>query len=725
MPPPSYFFHLAIELDGPAQQTKTQAKGAGASQGTKIGPTKLTDDWRYSSIELQTVTMQSAGSYSSSINPDRNSPNKSTDSSSTTPRSPSAFTNGISTGLTTKARFEPLEATDTQELGWGIIRLYRDGEETEGLYDAPSNTAASKRAKSGHTTSTRTQSQEQSFRDEDCTTLCILAVPSYMTPSDFLGFVGEKTREAVSHFRMVRTGRGNRYMVLMKFRSGKVARTWRREWNGRQFDGMEPENMQVVFIKSISFSMPSNHEEQREGMKDAEERFPDMRHDPFTPSVTKGVNTVGTGSRAKASTAATASRSSKPAPPPTPSLVELPTCPVCLERMDESTGLLTILCQHVFHCSCLQKWRGSGCPVCRYTQDGLSTAKRSSTTIHDHDSGAVENECRICHAESNLWICLICGHVGCGRYDLAHAFAHYEASGHCFAMDMDTQRVWDYGRDGYVHRILQDKSNGKFLELEPSNTFPHPGTNGPDSDHSSTATTTAAANNDSTTSNYSGYSGDMVPQEKLHTITLEYTALLTSQLESQRAYFEDVVARTADKAALATSTAESLSLQISTLTDTLSSLQTSHATLTNTTLPSLQRDLDRSLARATTSASLAREMTNKFQAEQSMNAGLMKRISNLQNAVEELRGEKEGWEEKERAWERERRELGEQNRDLMMFLEGREKVKELEGTELGGEVREGFVEAGPAAAAADGGEDGEDGDGVGGGKKGRRRKGKR
>ena len=47
----------------------------------------------------------------------------------------------------------------------------------------------------------------------------------------------------------------------------------------------------------------------------------------------------------------------RPAPPPTPALRELPTCPVCLERMDASvTGLLTILCQHTFHCQCLTKW---------------------------------------------------------------------------------------------------------------------------------------------------------------------------------------------------------------------------------------------------------------------------------------------------------------------------------------------------------------------------------
>jgi BRCA1-associated protein len=78
-----------------------------------------------------------------------------------------------------------------------------------------------------------------SLPDEDCTTLCILAVPSYMSPSDFLGFVGEQTRDDVSHFRMIKTARANRYMVLMKFRSGRKARDWQREWNGKVFNSME------------------------------------------------------------------------------------------------------------------------------------------------------------------------------------------------------------------------------------------------------------------------------------------------------------------------------------------------------------------------------------------------------------------------------------------------------------------------------------------------------
>jgi len=149
-----------------------------------------------------------------------------------------ALSNGItagSGGLSTKGRFEP-SSPEEEVIGWGVIRLYRDGQETPGLYDEP---IRGKNLKVSNAVQRREAAEPLAFNDEDCSTLCILAVPSYLTPSDFLGFVGEKTREEVSHFRMIRTERSNRYMVLMKFRRGKKAREWRRDWNGKAFDGME------------------------------------------------------------------------------------------------------------------------------------------------------------------------------------------------------------------------------------------------------------------------------------------------------------------------------------------------------------------------------------------------------------------------------------------------------------------------------------------------------
>lgn len=122
-------------------------------------------------------------------------------------------------GLATKGKFIPSEPENT-EVGWGVVHLYRDGQETPGLYDEVDRAS-------------------KEFNEEDCTTLCILAVPSYMTPSDFLGFMGEQTREEVSHFRLIRTSRANKYMVLMKFREAERARAWRKEWDGKAFNSME------------------------------------------------------------------------------------------------------------------------------------------------------------------------------------------------------------------------------------------------------------------------------------------------------------------------------------------------------------------------------------------------------------------------------------------------------------------------------------------------------
>ncbi|KAI9741275.1 MAG: hypothetical protein M1834_002992 [Cirrosporium novae-zelandiae] len=521
-------------------------------------------------------------------------------------------------GPATKGKYVPFESKDVDG-GWGIIHLYRDAEETPGLYDdhhrkdAYYNKPGLQSSDSSH---------EIAFREDDCTTLCILAVPSYLTPSDFLGFVGEKTRDEVSHFRMIRTARTNRYMVLMKFRSPKKAREWRKEWNGKVFNSMEPETCHVVLVKSIELQIPD--------ISNPSTSFPDMTNDPFTPSVATTEPSTGQPS------SLVPSLSSKPLAPPTPSLVELPTCPVCLERMDETTGLLTILCQHVFHCTCLQKWKGSGCPVCRYGQDGLS--KRS----YKYKDAFIDNECSICHADSGLWICLICGNVGCGRYDLAHALAHYRETSHCFAMDMSTQRVWDYASDGYVHRILQNQSDGNMMEL-PAATANDPHQREVPDDY------------------------DFVPREKLDNIGLEYTHLLTSQLESQRAYFEEILERAADKASQASASASKASEAAEVSSSRLADLTKQYDKLANEIIPSLEKDRTRFEKRAEKFEVMARNMEKKWREENVMNENLMERIKFLDDKVKSI-------EEEKAAAETEREDLKEQNRDLSFFISGMDKL---------------------------------------------------
>ena len=255
---PSFFFHIAFDLDAsatllrspvwPASKKQEQRgseslaaktiKSSADTEGEKLGfPSSssgsekqrttalhsLSRDWRYDKVSVQDISMASVAA---------------SDKREATTDTSRKISNGISVGpagLATKGKYEPCDP-DQEEVGWGVVRLYRDFDETPGLYDEPTTP---KHSKPGKSQSSREKNEQPPFRDEDCTTLCILAVPSYLTPSDFLGFVGEKTRDVVRHFRMVRTERGNRYMVLMKFRNGKTAREWRREWNGKAFDGME------------------------------------------------------------------------------------------------------------------------------------------------------------------------------------------------------------------------------------------------------------------------------------------------------------------------------------------------------------------------------------------------------------------------------------------------------------------------------------------------------
>jgi BRCA1-associated protein len=135
-------------------------------------------------------------------------------------------------GVATKGVFIPSDPKNT-DVGYGIVHLYRDDKEMPGLYEEdsiPADPTASVGSSSG---------PAGKFDPDTCTTLCILAVPSYMTPSDLLGYVGEKTREEVSHFRLIRTGRTNKYMVLMKFRDAKKAKEWQKEWDGKPFNSME------------------------------------------------------------------------------------------------------------------------------------------------------------------------------------------------------------------------------------------------------------------------------------------------------------------------------------------------------------------------------------------------------------------------------------------------------------------------------------------------------
>ncbi|XP_035040949.1 BRCA1-associated protein [Hippoglossus stenolepis] len=316
---------------------------------------------------------------------------------------------------------------------------------------------------------------------------------------------------------------------------------------------------------------------------------------------------------------------------PVMELTEVPKCTVCLERMDESVnGILTTLCNHSFHSQCLQRWEDASCPVCRYCQT---------------PEPVEENKCFECGVQENLWICLICGHIGCGRYVSRHAYKHFEETQHTYAMQLTNHRVWDYAGDNYVHRLVASKTDGKMVQYE--------------------------------------CEGDTCQAEKIDALQLEYSYLLTSQLESQRIYWENKIVH------LEKETAEEINNMKAKFKETLERCDNLERRLGEIT-----KDKQGMEKKYTQLNSRVVKLSHDLKEEQEMNHCLRSNQMQLQSqlADEERKG-KESVAHKDGTIS----ELQEQLRDVMFYLETQQQIEHLP-PEARSEIQEGQINIGASPA---------------------------
>lgn len=314
-------------------------------------------------------------------------------------------------------------------------------------------------------------------------------------------------------------------------------------------------------------------------------------------------------------------------------------CVVCLERLDANiTGLITIPCQHTFHCSCLSKWASGRCPVCRYTQN-LAKAKNTRPS-HVDEQGLERTSCDQCQGLEQLWMCLLCGHVGGGRYACRHAVSHFEHSGHIFAMELETQRVWDYAGDAYVHRLIQNQSDGKLVEL-PSL--------GP-----------SRGEADANGSGGEGSKGGLGPdnaasqaQGKTEKMAEEFSGILISQLESQRNYFLEKMSELKQDLLLMSDQEEQWRLESEVHESRLAKaraetdserqakvrLEARIQSFEQETVPGLQRDRERIEKKLDRSHETVRLLQHDLDAEKSMTKGLSENLRDARAESKQMRSE--------------------------------------------------------------------------------------
>ncbi|KAG5342452.1 hypothetical protein C0989_001516 [Termitomyces sp. Mn162] len=375
--------------------------------------------------------------------------------------------------------------------------------------------------------------------DSDGVILGVLAVPAYMTPSDFLTFVAPAV-EGMAHLRLIRDSVPNRSIAVIKFFNPADAAEFVEAYNGKPFNSMD----------------------------------------------------------------------------------------------------------------CLSKWGDSRCPVCRYSQILQSSHPTSSSTRSTlpipfaNPSTPTLSSCSSCSSTTNLWICLICGNIGCGRYGRAHAHAHYQSTTHLYALELETQRVWDYAGDGYVHRLIQNKADGKLVELP------------------SAASSTGVPPRDGS---LGPTQADALSAEKIEAIGIEYSYLLTSQLESQRSYYEDEEKRLKNQLA-------ELKGQVDRLGQQLKEDAKKREDQEQARLAHVMKEKSRAEARAEKATELARRLDKELKEERAVSEGLMKNMNSMKERVE--RADKDKGQSLAKIHE-----LEDQLRDVMFFLETRMKIESGEGPE--------------------------------------------
>ncbi|KAN0088543.1 hypothetical protein V8E55_005600 [Tylopilus felleus] len=462
---------------------------------------------------------------------------------------------------------------------------------------------------------------------DDGVTLGVLAVPAWMTPSDFLAFVAPAA-EGMAHLRLVRDSVPNRSMALIRFRRSEEATEFIEAYNGKPFNSMDPETCHVVCVLSVEIDDDD--------------------------SVSAAIYRLGS---------------------PQSSMYELPTCPVCLERMDAAvTGLITVPCSHTFHCMCLSKWGDSRCPVCRYSQTLLSshpTTSRSRTIPFANAATPSISTCADCPSTTNLWICLICGNIGCGRYGRAHAHAHYQNTTHLYALELETQRVWDYAGDGYVHRLIQNKADGKLVELPSASSSM--GTNARDDDALGPS------------------HADALSAEKIEAIGIEYSYLLTSQLDSQRSFYEEQIIQLKTQVDELQSMVQKLGREVEEDRAEAMAQEQLRRREQEEKLDVVYREKQKVERRADKATELARKFEKELKEEKAVSEGLLDNLGKMKEMAELSERQKQEQDAKIS-------ELQDQLRDVMFFLEARTKIEQGEGAEA--EAAGGSVKLPPPSAPA-------------------------
>ena len=122
-------------------------------------------------------------------------------------------------------------------------------------------------------------------------------------------------------------------------------------------------------------------------------------------------------------------------------IYQLPSCPICIESLESYITKINTI-SFKFQNKSWPNFRKT-CTVCKYN--------------NKYNDNNINKKCFDCDIESDNWCCMICGYTGCNRYNNGHALKHYYETNHRFSLLIQSEGIWDYEGDCYVHKVNQNE----------------------------------------------------------------------------------------------------------------------------------------------------------------------------------------------------------------------------------------------------------------------------
>ncbi|KAI6194681.1 UBP-type domain-containing protein [Aphelenchoides besseyi] len=98
-----------------------------------------------------------------------------------------------------------------------------------------------------------------------------------------------------------------------------------------------------------------------------------------------------------------------------------------------------------------------------YAVTPLSTCPHLSQVQPSPDEISVNQPCKTCGVEGEVWICLTCYEVNCGRFVGGHALEHASTTKHAMALSFSDLSSWCYECNAYVHNdVLAAAKNAAY-----------------------------------------------------------------------------------------------------------------------------------------------------------------------------------------------------------------------------------------------------------------------